>query len=69
MNNEILGLRLNTIHNLHFLIDLMGRVRQALLDGQFPAFRDEFLGRYRVADAAARENARANWKRRQRSGR
>ena len=66
VNNEILGLRLNTIHNLHFLIDLMGRMRQALLDGQFEAFRREFIGRYRVADAGAREKARANWKRRQR---
>jgi hypothetical protein len=41
---------------------------RALLDGDFAAFRSEFLGRYQVADAAARQAARANWKRRQRAG-
>ncbi len=67
MSNEILGLRLTTIHNIHFLIDLMGRLRQALLEDRFDTLRAEFLGRYRVADAAARQAARANWKRRQRA--
>ncbi|MHB8928550.1 MAG: tRNA guanosine(34) transglycosylase Tgt [Bacillota bacterium] len=43
--NEILGLRLTTWHNLHFLLSLMDRVRQALREGRFEAFRREF---YRV---------------------
>jgi len=33
--DELLGLRLLTIHNLHFLLDLMRRVRQSILDGTF----------------------------------
>ena len=43
---EILGLRLNTIHNLYFLLDLMRRIRKALLEDQFSGLRAEFLSRY-----------------------
>jgi len=40
--NEILGARLNTIHNLHYYLDLMARARQAIDEGRFAAFaRDE----------------------------
>ncbi|MBI2345745.1 MAG: tRNA-guanine transglycosylase [Deltaproteobacteria bacterium] len=37
--NEILGSRLNTIHNLHFYCDLLRRARQALTGGRFSAFK------------------------------
>lgn len=40
---EILGLRLNTLHNLHFYLTLMKRIRQAIEDGTFAAFRTGFL--------------------------
>jgi queuine tRNA-ribosyltransferase len=43
--NEILGARLNTIHNLHFYLELMQRVRQALDEGRFAAFASEFMAR------------------------
>jgi queuine tRNA-ribosyltransferase len=43
--NEILGARLNTLHNLHFYLDLMRRMRQALEEGQFAAFAREELAR------------------------
>lgn len=36
--NEILGSRLNTLHNLHFYLDLMRRMRAALAAGSFAAF-------------------------------
>jgi queuine tRNA-ribosyltransferase len=49
--NEILGARLNTIHNLHFYLELMQRVRQALDEGRFAAFASEFMAR-RVPDGA-----------------
>jgi len=39
--NEILGARLNTIHNLHFYLDLMQRARDALDAGRFQAFAAE----------------------------
>jgi queuine tRNA-ribosyltransferase len=35
---EILGARLNTIHNLHYYLDLMARARQAIEEGAFAAF-------------------------------
>jgi queuine tRNA-ribosyltransferase len=43
---EILGLRLNTIHNLHFLLQIMRRIRASILDGGFAALRGDFLARY-----------------------
>ncbi|MGH8230340.1 MAG: tRNA-guanine transglycosylase, partial [Steroidobacteraceae bacterium] len=33
--NEILGLRLATLHNLHFFLDLMRRIRAAIAAGDF----------------------------------
>jgi queuine tRNA-ribosyltransferase len=43
--NEILGARLNTIHNLHFYLELMRQVRQALDEGRFADFARETLAR------------------------
>jgi len=43
--NEILGARLNTLHNLHFYLELMRQVRQALEEGRFAAFATETLAR------------------------
>ncbi len=40
--NEILGARLATIHNLHFYLSLMARMRAAIRDGRFDAFAREF---------------------------
>ena len=36
---EILGLRLNTIHNLHYYLDLMRQARQAIEGGDFAAWK------------------------------
>jgi queuine tRNA-ribosyltransferase len=41
--NEILGARLNTVHNLHFYLDLMRQARAAIAEGRFAAFREGFL--------------------------
>ncbi len=43
---EILGLRLNTIHNLYFLLHLMRRIREAIQEGKFIALKASFLARY-----------------------
>ena len=42
---ETLGLRLNTIHNVHFYLQLMREVRAALEAGTFDAFRRAFFAR------------------------
>jgi queuine tRNA-ribosyltransferase len=39
--NEILGARLATIHNLHFYLELMARMRTAIETGRFAAFAAE----------------------------
>jgi queuine tRNA-ribosyltransferase len=41
--NEILGARLNTMHNLHFYLELMREAREAIGGGRFEIFRRDFL--------------------------
>ncbi|MEM1059430.1 MAG: tRNA guanosine(34) transglycosylase Tgt [Verrucomicrobiota bacterium] len=45
-SGEILGLMLLSIHNLHFFLELMRRMREAIEAGRFAAFRQEFHARY-----------------------
>ena len=40
--NEILGARLNTLHNLHYYLELMGQLRGAIAQGGLAAFRGKF---------------------------
>ncbi|MCP3999534.1 MAG: tRNA guanosine(34) transglycosylase Tgt [Gammaproteobacteria bacterium] len=42
---EMLGSRLNTIHNLHFYLTLMSRIRAAIEVGEFDRFDAEFRDR------------------------
>ena len=48
---EILGLRLITIHNLHFYVDLMERARRAIEDGTFANLRAQFVAGYKTRGA------------------
>ena len=41
--DEMLGPRLNTIHNLHYYLALMQRIRSAIEEGRFAAFAADFL--------------------------
>lgn len=52
-SDEILGLRLLTLHNLHFYLRLMKRVRRAIDTGAFAGFQADFLSRYRGGNAEA----------------
>jgi queuine tRNA-ribosyltransferase len=47
---EILGLRLITLHNLHFYLDLMRRAREAIESGDFDQLRREFVAGYKARD-------------------
>ena len=49
---EILGLRLITLHNLHFYLTLMERVRSAIEEGTFAQLRAAFVSGYRVRGEA-----------------
>ncbi len=43
---EMLSARLNTIHNLHFYLNLMSQMRQSILEGRWDAFRKHCLTRF-----------------------
>ena len=45
---EILAHILLTIHNVHFLIDLMGQIRQTISDGRFSQFAVQYLSNYAI---------------------
>jgi queuine tRNA-ribosyltransferase len=51
---EILGLRLITLHNLHFYLDLMRQARERIENQAFDEFRRRFVSEYQVA--TTREN-------------
>lgn len=44
--NEMLGARLITTHNLHFLLKLMENIRQAIKEDRLLDFREEFFTKY-----------------------
>jgi queuine tRNA-ribosyltransferase len=46
---ELLGLRLLSLHNLRFLLELTANARAAIEEGRFPAFKAEALGRLAAA--------------------
>ena len=50
--NEILGSRLGTIHNLHFYLDLMARIRASIAAGGFRAFARDYLATRQAPTAA-----------------
>ena len=51
--DEILGLRLLSLHNVHFLVRLMQQARHALLAGTFDGWSTEWLRRYHSRTATA----------------
>jgi queuine tRNA-ribosyltransferase len=51
--NEILGARLNTIHNLHFYLELMRALRDAIRAGRLGVWAHGYLASRRSADAVA----------------
>jgi queuine tRNA-ribosyltransferase len=47
---EILGLRLITVHNLHFYLNLMNQARAEIEKGTFDQFRKAFVAEYKTRD-------------------
>ena len=47
---EILGLRLITLHNLHFYLNLMKRTRAEVEAGTFDEFRKNFVSNYKTRE-------------------
>ncbi len=55
MAKETLALRLTTLHNLHFMLETMRRIRQSIIDGSFVEYKNSFLARYRPVAEEKRE--------------
>ena len=58
---ELLAYRLATVHNLRFMSRLASRTRQAIIDGSFTAFKQDFLARYKPTDEAVRLAQKQKW--------
>jgi len=43
---EILGLYLNSLHNLFFMLNLMNKIRKSILEDRFEDFKKDFLENY-----------------------
>ena len=56
---EISALRLGTIHNVQFMMDLMAQIRAAIEAGQFAEFRHTFLERFTISNQTVRHEQRA----------
>jgi queuine tRNA-ribosyltransferase len=50
--DEMLGLRLISLHNVHFLVALMARARETLADGTFDGWSAAWLERYLAGERA-----------------
>ena len=48
--DEILGQRLATYHNLHFLIKMMNGARKAILEDKFAEYKEEFEADYNMGN-------------------
>lgn len=60
-SRELLAYRLATIHNLSFIIRLMERMRQAIIDDWFVELKDSFLANYRTTDEETRILQKQKW--------
>ncbi|MGF1678713.1 MAG: tRNA guanosine(34) transglycosylase Tgt [Candidatus Methylacidiphilales bacterium] len=49
-SEEILGLRLVTLHNVWFYLNLMQEMRQAITEGRFNSWADDFLRGYQTTN-------------------
>jgi queuine tRNA-ribosyltransferase len=47
-SREILASHLNTVHNLHYFVNLMTEIRQAIDEDRFVEFRKEFYDKRQV---------------------
>jgi len=53
VSDEILGLRLLSLHNVHFLLSLARSARQAIINGDLDSWSRDWLARYRTASPLA----------------
>lgn len=59
--DELLGYRLATIHNLHFIHNLMQKIRNAILNGSFISFQENFRASYQPTNEQTRLAQKQKW--------
>lgn len=47
ISRELTVYVLNTLHNIHFYMDLLRKIRESIMESRFDRFHDEFLSRWR----------------------
>lgn len=57
-SGEITGLRLGTIHNVHFMQVLMQQIQSAIANATFEDFRHSFLNGYQISNQETRHTQR-----------
>ena len=60
-SEELLALRLATVHNLHFISNLIHQIRDSILDGNFSSYREKFLANYKTTDEQTRVDQKQRW--------
>jgi queuine tRNA-ribosyltransferase len=60
-SEELLGLRLASIHNLRFIANLVRGIRESIVAGSFEDFRRDFLSVYQTTDEPARVDQKGRW--------
>lgn len=58
---ELLAYRLNSVHNLRFLMRVAEEMRGSILNGTFNDYREEFLSRYKSSDRELAVKQRELW--------
>jgi len=51
---EILALRLNTLHNIHFMVKLFGKIREAIEQDHFGEAKKEFFRNWHSENSASK---------------
>jgi queuine tRNA-ribosyltransferase len=55
--NELLGMRLASVHAVHHMVQLVRRAREAIVAGTYGAFRDACRERYQSGETISRPEA------------
>jgi len=64
MSGEMTGFRLNTVHNVHFFLQLTAQARKAIVEGRFPEWKAAFFKRYPIEKDHWEENQKRRAERR-----
>jgi queuine tRNA-ribosyltransferase len=60
-SRELLAYRLATIHNLHFIVSLTERIKEAIVEGTFANMKRSFLASYQTTNEEMRIAQKKKW--------